>query len=177
MKKRIAILMLALPALLTGTGLITTAIGLCTPRRHTASRTLRIGQPPEAVWQAITDYENQPRWRNDIQQTARLADRNGHEVWRETYEDGTEITLETAEAVRPHRLVRIIADEGGSFSGRWEYEIKAESAGSLLTITEHGEVPNPFFRFVARYLMGHTYFMEKFEKNLAASFGEEAVIQ
>ena len=177
MKKRIAILMLTLLALLSSTGFVTTAIGLCTPRRHTASRTLRTGQPPETVWRAITDYENQPRWRGDVKQTVRLADRNGHEVWRETYEDGTEITLETTEAARPARLVRVIADEGGPFSGRWEYEIKAEGAGSLLTITEHGEVPNPFFRFVARYLLGHTYFMEKFEKDLAASFGEEAVIR
>jgi len=177
MKKRTAILMLALLALLSSTWLITTAIGLCTPRRHTATRTLRTNQSAETVWRAITDYQNQPRWRGDLQQIVRLADRNGHEVWREVYEDGTAITLETTEAAGPRRLVRVINDEGGPFSGRWEYDIKEDGTGSLLTITEHGEVPNPFFRFVARYLLGHTYFMEKFEKDLAASFGEEAVIQ
>lgn len=174
---RLMIWILAPVAVLVSLLLIVLAVGLSIPRRHVASRTLKTNQPPQVVWAALTDYEGQPAWRKDLKKVERLPDKNGHEVWREVYEDGSPLTMETAEAVAPERLVRIIADEGGPFSGRWEYDIKPEGAGSRLTITERGEVPNPLFRFVSRFMIGHTYFMEKFQKDLAAKFGEAAQIE
>lgn len=179
MKGRRLILWLLVPvAILTSLLLIVLAVGLSIPRRHVASRTLKTRQSPETVWRMITDYEGQAAWRKDVKRVERLPDHDGREVWREVYEDGSPITMETTESAAPHRLVRTIADEGGPFTGRWEYQIKADTAGlSSLTITEHGEVPNPFFRFVSRFIIGHTYFMERFQKDLAAKFGEEAVIE
>jgi uncharacterized protein YndB with AHSA1/START domain len=168
---------LAPVAILTSMLVIITAVGLSIPRTHVASRTLKTRQPPEVVWRAVTDYAGQPAWREGVKTVERLPDKDGREVWREVYEEGSPITLETAESQEPHRLVRIIADEGGPFSGRWEYDIKADGAGSRLTITERGEVPNPIFRFASRFVIGHTHFMEKFQKDLAAKFGEEAVIE
>jgi hypothetical protein len=38
-----------------------------------------------------------------------------------------------------------------------------------LTITERGEVYNPFFRFVSRYVMGHTQSIDEFMAALRAS--------
>lgn len=176
--RRLMIWILAPVAVLTSLLFIITAVGLSIPRKHVASRTLKTRQSPEIVWRAITDYEGQPVWRKDVKTVERLPDRDGHEVWREVYAQGSPITLETAEAVAPNHLVRNIADDGGPFSGRWEYDIKGDNTGgSRLTITERGEVPNPFFRFMSRFLIGHTYFMEKFQKDLAAKFGEEAVIE
>lgn len=175
--RRLMIWILAPVAVLTSLSLIIIAVGLSIPRQHVASRTLKTKQPPEVVWQTITDYERQPSWRGDVKMVVRLPDREGRAVWREVYEGESPLTFETAEAIAPRRLVRVIVDEGGPFSGRWEYDIKPDGAGSQLVITEHGEVPNPFFRFVSRFLLGHTHFMEKFQKDLAAKFGEEAVIQ
>ena len=177
-RRRLLIWILAPVAVLTSLILIVIAIGLSIPRQHVATRTLKTRQPPEAVWRVITDYGGQPAWRQDLERVERLPDHEGREVWREVYKDGSPITLETAEMNAPRRLVRTIADEGGPFSGRWEYDIAADGAGgSRLTITERGEVPNPFFRFVSRFVIGHTYFMERFQKDLAAKFGEEAVIE
>ncbi|MBD0372646.1 MAG: SRPBCC family protein [Pyrinomonadaceae bacterium] len=179
MKRRRLVIWILVPvAVLTSMLFIIVAVGLSIPRQHVASRTLKTNQSPEAVWRAITDYEGQPAWRKDVKRVERLPDKDGREVWREVYEKGSPITLETAESAAPRRLVRIIADEGGPFSGRWEYDIKPDGAsGSRLTITERGEVPNPLFRFVSRFLIGHTYFMERFQKDLAAKFGEAAVIE
>lgn len=179
MKRRRLLLWLLTPvAALFALLLIVTAIGLLIPRQHVASRTLKTRQSPETLWHVVTDYEGQPTWRKDLKSVERLPVRDGREVWREVYEDGSPLTMETTEAAPPSRLVRTIADEGGPFSGRWEYDIKANDiGGSSLTITERGEVPNPFFRFVSRFVIGHTYFMERFQKDLAAKFGEEAVIE
>ena len=176
-RRRLVILILAPVALVASLGLIATAVALSIPRRHVASRTLITRQSPEVVWQAITDYEGQVSWRGELKEVVRLPDREGREVWREVYERGTPVTLATVETVAPRRLVRAIADEDGPFTGRWEYDIRADGAGTKLTITEYGEVPNPIFRFASRFVLGHTYFMEKFEKDLASRFGEEAVIQ
>ncbi|HKS26396.1 MAG TPA: SRPBCC family protein [Pyrinomonadaceae bacterium] len=176
-KRRLLMWLLAPVAALVALLLLVTAIGLLLPRQHVASRTLKSRQSSENIWRAITDYEGQTAWRKDLKKVERLPDKDGHEVWREVYEDGSPLTMETTEMVAPTRLVRTIKDEGGPFSGRWEYEIKPTGAGaSSLTITERGEVPNPFFRFVSRFVIGHTYFMERFQKDLAAKFGEEAVI-
>ena len=70
-------------------------------------------------------------------------------------------------------MVREIAEEG-PFSGRWEIDIQPTPAGSNVTITEIGKVSNPFFRFVSKYVIGHTTQMEKYLTGLAGKFGEQA---
>jgi hypothetical protein len=69
-------------------------------------------------------------------------------------------------------MVREIAEEG-PFSGRWEIDIEPRGSGSIVRITEIGTVSNLFFRFVSRYVIGHTYQMEKYLTNLGKKFGEQ----
>lgn len=95
-----------------------------------------------------------------------MPSRAGIDVWQEVYADGETLILETTERVPPARLVRTIADPDAMFSGRWEYQLAPTGTGSRLTITEHGRVPNPFFRFVARFLIGHTATVEAFLHDL-----------
>ncbi|MBI3471344.1 MAG: SRPBCC family protein [Candidatus Solibacter usitatus] len=134
-------------------GLIAAAwgIGMILPKGHSVSRTLRLNQPPEAVWQAVTDYAAMPAWRGDLAKVERLPDAGGHEVWRETMKNGYVIPLETVESAPPRRLVRKIADPKLPFGGAWTYEIAATGPGSALKITEDGEVYSPIFRVVSRF--------------------------
>ncbi|PYP70520.1 MAG: hypothetical protein DMD41_14750, partial [Gemmatimonadetes bacterium] len=85
--------------------------------------------------------------------------------------------LETIAAVPPRRLVRRIADPKLPFGGTWTWEITAAPGGSTLTITEDGEIYNPIFRFVARFILGYTGTMESYLKALAARLGEQVVIE
>jgi hypothetical protein len=73
-------------------------------------------------------------------------------------EEGTSgpILFEITERTPPRRLVTRIADKSLPFGGRWIYEVVPEGTGSTLRITEEGEVYNPIFRFVSRFIMGHT---------------------
>ena len=40
-------------------------------------------------------------------------------------------------------------------AARWTYEIAPAPNGTTLTITEDGEVYNPIFRFMSRFVFGH----------------------
>ena len=60
---------------------------------------------------------------------------------------------------RPRRFVTRIVGET-AFGGTWTMEIVPISTGSRLTITERGEIYNPIFRTLARFVFGHTSTME-----------------
>lgn len=83
------------------------------------------------------------------------------------------MTLITTESKPPTRMVRELTDLDGPFSGRWEIDIVPTPEGSKITITEIGKVTNPLFRFVSKFIIGHTTFMEKYLRGLAAKFGEQ----
>lgn len=148
--------------------------GLMLPEEHHASRTLATKQSPQAIWDAINDHAGEPQWRSDVANVVSLGERNGKPVWQENYKDGNKVTLMTTESKPPNRIVRELTDLEGPFSGRWEIDIAATPEGSNVKITEIGKVSNPIFRFVSKYIIGHTTFMERYLKGLAGKFGEPA---
>jgi hypothetical protein len=152
------------------------AAGAVLPRKHVASVATSINQPPQVVWQVITAHANDPQWRPDLKTIQRLPNRNGHPVWLEIYKNDMKLELEDVEADAPNKLVREVRDTGNMFSGRWVIEITpAGPASSTIRITEYGEVPNPFFRFMSRFVFGHTKSMEQYLTNLHKRFGESAL--
>ncbi len=149
-----------------GVCVIVVVTGMLLPVKHVASRTASLKMTPEAVWQAITSIAELPSWRKNLQKVELLPDRNGHRVWKETDARGTVITFEIMESEAPRRLVTRIADTDLAFGGSWTYEITTSGEGSSLTITENGEVYNPIFRFVSRFIMGHTASIDDYLEGL-----------
>jgi uncharacterized protein YndB with AHSA1/START domain len=149
-------------------------VGMMLPENHTATRTLRLKQTPEAVWATITDYAAQPQWRAELKKIEKLPDNNGKEAWKE-YNSAGEMTLITTESSPPRRLVRQIGP-GLPFGGKWTYEITPDGGGSRLKITEDGEVYNPIFRVVGKF-MDPTASMTAFMTGLAKKFGETPVFE
>jgi hypothetical protein len=47
--------------------------------------------------------------------------------------------------------------------------------GCHLNITERGEIYNPIFRFVSRFVLGHTATLDAYLQNVARKFGSTAV--
>jgi len=146
------------------------AIGALLPKAHVARRKATLRQPPEAVWQAITNVDAFPQWRSEVKRVER-ADHDGRVAWREIGTNGT-ITFEVVEAQPPARLVTRIADAKLPFGGTWTYELAPAAGGTTLTITENGEVYNPLFRFVSRFIMGHHATMNAYLRALGRKFGE-----
>ena len=169
MKKWIIRIVLALVILIAAVFIA----GALLPEEHHASKTLITKQSPQALWDAINDHANEPKWRADVANVTSLGEREGKPVWRENYKDGNNVTLITTESKPPTRMVRELTDLDGPFSGRWEIDIAPTAAGSNITVTEIGKVSNPLFRFVSKFIIGHTTFMERYLKGLAGKFGEQ----
>jgi len=125
------------------------------------------------VWQAVTDHPREPQWRIDVASVTRLADRDGHPVWEEKYKSGDTMRIETTESVAPQRLVRKIVDNT-IFAGTWTYQLapSADGKSTTLTITEDGEIFNPVFRVVSKFILGQASTVERFLKALAWRFNE-----
>ena len=130
------------------------AVGALLPAGHTARRSARLPADPGAVWAVVTDIDGYPSWRPGLRTVERLPDVDGRPRWRERDRHGV-ITYEVTEAAPPSRLVTRIADDGLPFGGTWTYELAPSAGGTTLTVTEHGEIYNPIFRAMARFVFGY----------------------
>jgi hypothetical protein len=74
--------------------------------------------------------------------------------------EGTETRVAVVESVPPSRLVTKIDEPDAPFGGTWTMEIVPTANGSRLTITERGEIYNPIFRALARFVFGYEGTME-----------------
>jgi uncharacterized protein YndB with AHSA1/START domain len=133
---------------------IAAIVGWLLPRQHRVSREQFLPVPPEAVWTAITGIETFPHWRRDVTRVRVLPDREGRRCWVEEGRSG-KMTFVTEESDAPRRLVVRIADPDLPFGGTWTYDIAGVSGGSRITISEDGEIYNPIFRVVARFIIGY----------------------
>ena len=162
---------LAFAALLVALVLIVSVIGYTLPRSHVASASARFAAPPDSLWTSLTDVPAFPKWRPGVARVELLPDENGQRGWRE-FGKHDAVTYRVVESVAPRRLVARIADQNLPFGGSWTYDLAPDGSGSRLTITEHGEVYNPIFRFVSRFIVGHTSTMEAVLRALATKHGE-----
>jgi hypothetical protein len=158
--------------------LVVVAIGAMLPKEHISTRAARFHQAPDMIWAAITDYSKFPSWRKDVVRVEALPEVNGKPVWREIDSHGNAIPYQVMVMVPPRVLVVRIADAKLPFGGTWTYEISSAPDGtSLLRITEDGEIYNPIFRFVSRFLMGYSMTQEKYLQALGAKFGQPVTIE
>lgn len=161
-------------AVLTCLVMLVVTIGLMLPTRHVAAMAATCPAPPDSVWDALNDPAAFPSWRKDVKQVEMLSGPTSSPSWREISSHGG-ISFVREAAERPHRLVTRIVDRDLSFGGRWEYRITPAGQASLVTVTEYGEVYNPVFRFVSRFVMRHTATIDTFLRALGKRFNANVV--
>jgi hypothetical protein len=138
---------------------VVTIVGYMLPQSHVAALEGTFAAAPAVVFDTIADVARYPEWRSDLTSVEVLADTPRR--WRE-HSGSDAVTFETVEARRPDRLQVRIADDDLPFGGSWTYELMPDGSGTKLRITERGEVYNPVFRFVSRFIIGHTSTIEGF---------------
>lgn len=148
-------------------------VGWLLPVGHTAARTANLAASPQAIYDAVHDVTRYPEWRTGITRVDVLESTSGLLRFREHSSDG-EMIMEIVEATPPARIVTRIADPSQPFGGTWTFEIAPRPAGATVTITERGEVYNPIFRFVARFIIGHYQTLDRYVEDLRRRVGAQA---
>lgn len=147
-------------------------IGAVLPKNHIASRQIVLHRSPNEVYQTVRDFGAAPTWRPDLHRVEMIDGTDGRVRFREYGKQDT-ITYDLLEDQPGEKIVTRIADLDLGFSGSWTYTFTKEAEGTRVRITEAGEVSNIVFRFVSRFVFGHTATIEKYLKALGKKFGEE----
>jgi len=72
----------------------------------------------------------------------------------------------------PRSLTLEIASADLPYSGTWTYVVTSVDGGTVVTVTEHGEVSNPVFRFLSRFVFGQTRTMDAYLEAIGRRHGE-----
>jgi hypothetical protein len=145
-------------------------IGLLLPKGHVASRSASFRATPEKLFVLIAGAQN---WRPDVVRYEPAGDG----FVRETTKNGETITYQLLDQVPPTSMTRRIATENLPYSGTWTFSLQAHNGITDVRITERGEVYNPVFRFVSRFILGHTYTMDAYLNALGKAVGEEVELR
>lgn len=164
------ILLIAVAALLVIVGLVL-VIGAMLPRQHHASREITLNRSPREIYSVARDFGSAPSWRRNLLQVEWQEPMNGLVRFREVSKDGS-VTYEVVEDAPGEKLVTRIVDRDLGYSGSWTYEFSPAENGTCVRITEDGEVSNILFRFVSRFVFGHTSTIDSYLRALGAKFGE-----
>ena len=158
-------------AALAVAGAIAALIGSRLPQSHRVTRERVLQTTPDLLWTTLVDVEAYPAWRTDVAGIRRLPDREGRPAWVEQGRSGTmAFTFERMEA--PRLLVSRITDPALPFGGTWTFQIAPAAEGVRLTVTEDGEVYNPLFRFMARFIFGYDGTINAYLSALGRRFHE-----
>ena len=149
--------------------LIVLVVGWSLPVKHRATADATVNASPQSLYQLITAVDRFPEWRSSVKSIEHATDSAGKTRFREVGSNGS-ILYEVADAVPNHRLVTKIADPSLPFGGTWTYELSPRGDSTTLRITEDGEVYNPVFRFVSRFVMGHTGTINKYLEDVRHHF-------
>ena len=145
--------------------LLVIAIGYTLPQNHSVSRERTFSANAETLFTQITTPAAYPEWRTGVTRVEILPAVNGLVSFRESGGDGDIVFV--MEPVEPgRRVVSRIADKSLPFGGSWTYELTPAAAGTVLRITEDGEVYNPLFRFISRFVLGHYKSIDQFLDDL-----------
>jgi Polyketide cyclase / dehydrase and lipid transport len=153
-------------AVLAGIILLVAVIGYCLPVKHSATISVTIHASQEKVWRRLIDFRAFPQWRNSLQRVEPISDSE----WTEVDRHNQRLPMKIVSA-DPGRILTAITGKDLPFGGGWEFTLRPRGSDTQLMITENGEVYNPIFRFVSKFIMGHTATMRQYAADLARSFG------
>lgn len=156
--------------------LLVVLVGWSLPVKHRASRQATYPTTsPESLYAAITNVEAFPTWRSKVASVERVASPTGVRSYRETGSDGA-ILYVVDEEVPSRRLVSRIADPSLPFGGTWTFQLSPNASGTILRITEDGEVYNPVYRFMSAFVFGHHATIDTYLTDLGKRFGTTVLI-
>lgn len=155
--------------------LLSVGIGYSLPVKHRATRAISLQASPDSIYSVLVNASAFPEWRSKVKSVEVITRADGLTSYREKGGDGD--ILYVVDEVSPgQRLVTRIADDKLPFGGKWTFQLTPAAGGTQLRITEDGEVYNPLFRFMSRFVFGHHATIETYLEDVARKFGQTATI-
>ena len=141
---------------------VVVAIGYALPVKHRGVAESTFRATPDKIFALITDVGAFPSWRSGVKSVEVIPSNDDRKRFREVSGDGS--IAYVVEAAEPNRrVVTRIDDKSLPFGGTWTYDISPDSDGrTRLRITEAGEIYNPIFRFVSRFVLGYDRTMKTY---------------
>ena len=146
-------------------------VGWMLPVSHRASRSVSVRARPHDVFALIERVDDYPQWQGGVKRVEVLPTNGSAPLRFRLHGSDGPILFELAEREPGKRIVTRIADTTLPFGGKWTYDITPNETGASLRITEEGEVYNPVFRFVSRFIMGHTSTIDRYLRDVSARLG------
>ena len=150
------------------------AIGSLLPQQHIASRSASFRASRERLFSLIAGAQS---WRADVLHEEAVPDWEGREFRRETSRNGDTITYEILDRLPPKSLTRRIATKNLPYSGSWTFSLRSDGESTIVRITETGEVNNPVFRFVSRFVLGHNRTLDAYLRELGLAMGQQIAVR
>ena len=149
-------------------------IGSLLPSHHIVARSALFHASPEKLFALISGSQS---WRPDLLQSSETTDAAGRRFVEETTRHKEVITYELLDIEPPISIKRRIASQNLPYSGTWSFTLQPSGQDTLVRITEDGEVSNPIFRFVSRFILGHTSTLDNYLRSLGKATGQEVQLQ
>lgn len=148
-------------------------IGSMLPKRHVVTRSAGFKASPEKLFALITGSQD---WRPDVKSCELITADDGRKFQREVSKQGHAILYELQGSQPPLAIQRRIATENLPYGGTWTFALVPGNGETRVRITEDGEVYNPIFRFVSKFVMGQTATLDAYLKAMGAAVGEDVQI-
>jgi len=168
--KTLIIIVIVIVGVVIAAAAVAALIGSRLPKNHTASRSILLHRSPKEVYDVVRDFGSAPSWRTGVKSVEVKAQPDGKVQFREVGSDTIEYAVD--EDVPGQKLVTRILNTDLGYGGKWTYEFVPEGGGTRVKITEDGEVSNVLFRFMSRYVFGHTATINTYLTSLGKRLGE-----
>jgi hypothetical protein len=146
--------------------------GALLPKRHVVSRSAVFKATPERLFALVAGSQD---WRPDVKASESFT-QDGRQLQRETSKHGRTILYELQDSRPPLAIKRRIATENLPFGGTWSFAFEPVDGGTQVRITEDGEVYNPIFRFVSKFILGQTATLDAYLAAMGKAVGEDVRI-
>jgi polyketide cyclase/dehydrase/lipid transport protein len=168
--KTLIIIVIVIVVLVLLVAAVAALIGSTLPKIHTASKSILLHRSPKEVYDVVRDFGSAPSWRSGVKSVEVKTQPDGKVQFREVGSDTIDYAVD--EDVPGQKLVTRILNTDLGYGGKWTYEFIPEGGGTRVKITEDGEVSNVLFRFMSRYVFGHTATIDTYLTSLGKRLGE-----
>jgi hypothetical protein len=169
--------LLRLIAIIAILGIIVYADGVSLPLNHTTTVTGTIPASPDAVFTRIADVANGSTWRPGVKSVTMLPpkplpDGTQQQQWTEHLAHNQTMTFLATHTEAPHRRDVLLDVPGAAYGGTWTYELSPGQTPNTTTlkITEAGFITPPIYRFVMHHVLGMSYNLDTYLKDITNSF-------